>query len=74
VLGLIEGVPSLVCRLLYGSGARVNEWLGVRVKDLDSSHIAMDRGKRERLYCEIRSRLARRATDPFTDTGVEFFM
>lgn len=32
---LIEGTPLLVCRLLYGTGARASEALSVRVKDLD---------------------------------------
>lgn len=40
VLSLIDGVPSLVCRLLYGSGTRISEALSVRVKDLD-----LDRGE-----------------------------
>lgn len=31
----IEGTPLLVCRLLYGTGARVSEGLSIRVKDLD---------------------------------------
>ncbi|HVL32750.1 MAG TPA: integron integrase, partial [Actinomycetota bacterium] len=35
VLANLEGVPRLVCMLLYGSGPRVGEVLSVRVKDLD---------------------------------------
>lgn len=31
----MEGPPLLVCRLLYGSGLRLFECLGLRVKDLD---------------------------------------
>ncbi|MDR7415793.1 MAG: integron integrase [Armatimonadota bacterium] len=40
VLPLVGGVPGLVSALLYGSGARVEEGLSVRVKDLD-----FDRGE-----------------------------
>jgi integron integrase len=40
VLSLLEGVPRLVCMLLYGSGLRISEGLEVRVKDLD-----FDRGE-----------------------------
>jgi integron integrase len=40
VLSFMDGVPWLVCALLYGSGARVTEGLTVRVKDLD-----FDRGE-----------------------------
>ena len=35
VLAELDGDPYLVCALLYGSGLRVLEGLGVRVKDLD---------------------------------------
>ena len=35
VLGLLEGVPRLVCMLLYGAGPRLVEGLSIRVKDLD---------------------------------------
>jgi len=35
VLDPLDGVPRLVCALLYGSGLRVFEGLGLRVKDLD---------------------------------------
>jgi len=35
VLGLLEGVPKLVCMLLYGAGPRLVEGLSVRVKDVD---------------------------------------
>lgn len=35
VLSLMEGVPRLVAKLLYGSGTRISEALSVRVKDLD---------------------------------------
>jgi integron integrase len=35
VLACLEGLVQLVCRLLYGSGMRLLECLGMRVKDLD---------------------------------------
>lgn len=35
VLDQMEGVPRLVCTLLYGSGVRLLEGLALRVKDLD---------------------------------------
>jgi integron integrase len=35
VLSQIDGVPHLVCRLLYGSGLRLLECLRLRVKDVD---------------------------------------
>lgn len=35
LFGQLEGVPLLVCQLLYGSGMRLEEGLSLRVKDLD---------------------------------------
>ena len=35
VLAGIQGVPHLVCRLLYGAGLRLTECLALRVKDID---------------------------------------
>jgi integrase len=35
VFAHLDGVTLLVCRLLYGSGMRLLECLGMRVKDLD---------------------------------------
>jgi integron integrase len=35
LLGELEGSPRLVCLLLYGSGLRLFEALGLRVKDMD---------------------------------------
>ena len=38
ILSLMSGTPSLVARLLYGSGLRLSEGLGLRVKDIDVAH------------------------------------
>jgi len=35
LLSRMEGVPLLVCELLYGSGMRISECLRIRVQDLD---------------------------------------
>ena len=35
ILAQLDGAPRLVCMLLYGSGMRLLESLGLRVKDLD---------------------------------------
>jgi len=35
VLGELDGVPQLVCHLLYGTGLRLSECLSLRVHDLD---------------------------------------
>jgi integron integrase len=35
VFACLEGLVQLICRLLYGSGMRLLECLGMRVKDLD---------------------------------------
>lgn len=35
LLSALDGVPQLVCMLLYGSGMRLSEGLSLRVKDLD---------------------------------------
>jgi integron integrase len=40
ILGALGGVPKLVCSLLYGSGLRVSEALGLRIHDVD-----VDRGE-----------------------------
>lgn len=40
ILSLIDGVPKLVCMVLYGSGPRLTEALSIRVKDID-----FDRGE-----------------------------
>jgi len=35
ILTALDGIPRLVCALRYGSGSRLLEGLGLRVKDLD---------------------------------------
>jgi integron integrase len=47
VLGRLGGVPWLVVGLLYGAGLRLNECLGLRVKDVDFERrqILVRRGK-----------------------------
>jgi integron integrase len=35
ILTLLQGVPLLVCQLIYGAGPRVMEALNIRVKDID---------------------------------------
>lgn len=49
----LEGVPLLVCQLLYGSGLRVDEALSVRVKDLDFDRLEITvrqgKGKKDRM-------------------------
>jgi integrase len=47
VIEQLRGVPRLVVNLLYGSGLRLQECLGLRVKDLDfeRSEVTVRRGK-----------------------------
>ncbi|GAB4280927.1 MAG: hypothetical protein Kow0029_25770 [Candidatus Rifleibacteriota bacterium] len=35
IISLMDGVPQLVAKLLYGSGLRVMEAVRLRVKDID---------------------------------------
>ena len=53
VLSHIEGVPLLVCMLLYGSGLRLEECLGLRVKDIDlrtkEVFVREGKGKKDRV-------------------------
>lgn len=47
IFRLVEGTPSIVCGLLYGSGLRLLECLELRLKDvsLDRKEITVRRGK-----------------------------
>jgi len=38
LLGKLEGTAALVARILYGSGLRLGEGIGLRVKDIDLEH------------------------------------
>jgi integron integrase len=38
LLAKLEGLPSLIARILYGSGLRLGEGLSLRVKDVDLEH------------------------------------
>ena len=53
VLHHLEGVPRLVCTLLYGSGVRLLEGLGLRVKDVDFERreitVRDGKGRRDRV-------------------------
>lgn len=53
VLALMQGVPLMVCMLLYGSGLRLEEALSLRVKDIDfrsKEVIVRDgKGKKDRI-------------------------
>ena len=53
VIARMEGTPQLVAMLLYGSGLRVLECLGLRVKDIDfASHeivVRAGKGDKDRL-------------------------
>ncbi len=35
LLGALEGIPRLICKLMYGSGLRVGEAVSLRVKDIE---------------------------------------
>jgi integron integrase len=52
VLDRLNGVPALVCRLLYGTGLRLLEGLQLRVKDLDFEkcevHVRDGKGRKDR--------------------------
>lgn len=53
VLNLMDGVPALVARLLYGTGLRLGEALTLRVKDLDFEmgliHVCAGKGEKDRM-------------------------
>ena len=52
-LNAMKGLPRLIAALIYGSGMRVNEALGLRVKDVDLGarlvRIHMGKGAKDRL-------------------------
>src|SRR5262245_53941793 len=50
IVGRMRGVPQLVARLLYGTGLRLLEGLGLRVKDIDfaTNEITVRGGKGDR--------------------------
>jgi site-specific recombinase XerD len=53
IIDRMSGVEKLIVQLLYGSGLRLNECLGLRVKDLDFSHhqivVRDTKGKEDRV-------------------------
>jgi integron integrase len=53
ILTELEGVPRLVCALLYGAGLRLLEGLGLRVKDLDFGRgeitVGQGKGRKDRV-------------------------
>lgn len=53
LLGNIEGVPLIVCSLLYGAGLRISEALRLRVHDLDFDYkqitVRNGKGKKDRV-------------------------
>jgi site-specific recombinase XerD len=55
VFAYLDGATLLICRLLYGSGMRLLECLGLRVKDLDFQRneiIVRDgKGRKDRVPC-----------------------
>lgn len=63
VLVELRGTPLLVCQLLYGSGARLNEALSLRIKDIDMDRrellIRDGKGRKDRV-----TMLPERVRDP----------
>lgn len=53
MLAHLDGVTLLICRLLYGSGMRLFECLGMRVKDMDFQQneitVRDGKGRRDRV-------------------------
>jgi integron integrase len=52
VIARVPGPSALICRLLYGSGLRLNEALTLRVKDIDlescAIHVRDGKGRKDR--------------------------
>lgn len=52
LLNLMDGVPGLIARLLYGTGLRLGEALQLRVKDIDFEyslvHVCAGKGEKDR--------------------------
>jgi integron integrase len=55
VIRELEGTWALIARVLYGSGLRLNEGLGLRVKDVDLERLELivrqAKGKKDRVTC-----------------------
>lgn len=53
ILGLVDGVPGLICKLLYGSGLRISEAVRLRVQDIDFGYqqitVRDGKGKKDRV-------------------------
>lgn len=53
LFSFMEGVPSIVARLLYGAGLRISEAITLRVKDLDFEysmlHLQAAKGQKDRV-------------------------
>lgn len=49
----LDGIPNLVCSLLYGSGLRISEAIRIRVKDVDIGYsqltVRSGKGKKDRV-------------------------
>ncbi len=62
LLSRLDGVPALVCGLLYGSGLRLFEALELRIKDLDLDkceiHLRDGKGRKDRRTMLAMSSLA----------------
>ena len=59
LLAHCTGLPGLICRLLYGTGMRVNEGLRLRVGDIDIARgiitVRQGKGGKDRTTCLPRS-------------------
>ncbi len=47
IIGIMQGIPQLIVKLLYGSGLRIKEAVRLRVKDIDAQmkHVIVRSGK-----------------------------